>query len=43
MNEDSHCYITLSDLKETVAGTCCIMKEEYMYVMWESVLNNNMV
>ena len=42
-NKDCHCYITLSDLKETVVGTCCVMKEENVYFMWESLLNTKMV
>ena len=43
MNEDSHCYITLSDLKETVVGACSITKEENVYVMLEFILNSKMV
>ena len=39
MNEDSHCYITLSDLKKTVAGTFDIMKDENMYNIPEFILN----
>ena len=43
MNKDNYCYITLSDLIETVAGACSFDKEENMYFMWESILNNKMV
>ena len=43
MKNDSHWYITLSDLKETVAGACSFNKEENRYLMWESVLNAKMV
>ena len=36
-------YDTLSDLKETVAGVCSTKKEDNMYLMLESALNNQMV
>ena len=41
--KDSSRYNTLSDLEETVAGIYSSEKEDNMYFMLESALNNQMV
>ena len=43
LKKDSSFYSTLSDLEETVAGFCSSEKEDNMYFMLESALNNQMV
>ena len=43
ITKDSFVYDILSDLEETVAGVCSSEKEDNMYFMLESALNNKMV